>query len=154
MHNPSRLILRIMLICLVLAYGLALYVQWHWPFLSTEATKYQQVVWMTMSGFDLSYGLQKLLWALGNVVGAIGVGLLFFRFRSGLPMLLVSPILLGAAPILGASPSAYPDLGRPTTTILWCVCSAMWGCVVTYALAGDNTLFAQQAADARSRDRI
>jgi hypothetical protein len=145
--------LRVLLAGLVVVYGLTLYLQWYWPDLSdlsVESRQYQQMVWATMSGLSLSYALQKLCLLLGNVVGALGIALLFFRVRSGLPMLLVSGPLLGAAALLGSPPAAFPDIEPITVTVFWCVSSAIWGCAVTYALVGKEILFSKQARGASS----
>ena len=139
-----------MLTALVVAYGLTLYVQWHSPDVSREAEQYQQLVSMTMSGLSINYALQKLCWLLGNIVGALGIALMYMRTRGGLAMLLACPPLVIAAAVLGAPPAAYPGIAQTTATVLWCATSAIWGCVVTYALIGDRTLFSRQAEDASS----
>jgi hypothetical protein len=148
-RKPSSMILRAMLAALVVAYGLILYLQWHPPKLSREAGQYQADVEMTMSGPSINYALQKLCWLLGNVVGALGIALMYIRIRSGLFMLLACPPLVIAAAVLGAPPAAYPGIEQTTVTVLWCATSAIWGCVVTYALLGDRTLFPKPAEDDR-----
>ncbi|HEV7705694.1 MAG TPA: hypothetical protein VGO46_15460 [Gemmatimonadaceae bacterium] len=139
--EPSVFKLRAGLACLVVAYGLTLYVQRHPPDLSLEAKQYQEISWQVMSGIDLKFGLQKLCWLLGNVGGMIGVVLMFFRFRSGVPMLFICPSLLLAATIFGASEQAFPDLEITAAQLLWYVTAAIWGSVVTYALVGERALF-------------
>jgi len=133
--------LRAGLICLVVAYGLALYVQWNPPFLSADAKQYQETSWEVMSGIDLKFGLQKLCLILGNVSGMIGVVLMMLRFRSGVHMLFICPSLLIAAKIFGAPEQAFPDLEITAAQLLWYVTAAIWGSVVTYSLVGAKVLF-------------
>ena len=140
MHKPSLRVFRLMLVALIITYGLAQYHQWHWGVLSQEAAQYQQIAEAVLNGLSLGAALQKVTWLAGNLSGFVGVGLLFFRYRSGLPMLVVSAPLLGAAPLISAPEPAYPFLGRPTETLAWCAVSAIWASVVTYAALGGPTL--------------
>jgi hypothetical protein len=149
-QKPSIFILRVLLAVLVAAYAFTLYMQWHWPWLSIEARQYQDIAISVTSGPDLNYALEKLCWLLANLVGALGIALMFFRIRSGVPMLLAGLPLLIAADLFGAPEVAYPFLGRVSTTVLWSVSAATWGCVVTYALVGGKILFSKQTKDGSS----
>jgi hypothetical protein len=142
-NKPQRsaAILRGMLTGLVIVYASAVYLEWHPPRLSAEATQYRQLVWLSMSGFSLNYLLQRLCLIVGNSAGALGVALMLVRNRRGLPLLLLCPPLLGVAALSGAAPAAYPDLEGTTTMLLWCGSSAIWGCVVVYALLRRDLLF-------------
>jgi hypothetical protein len=140
MHDRRpALKLRLLLAGLVVAYGLALYVQWHPPFLSDEAKQYEQISWEVLRGPDLRYFVQKLIWLTGNVVGAIGIIMLFFRHRRGAALLLASPPFLLAATVYGAAGTAFPHVEILLATLLWLVTAAIWGSVVTLALVEDGT---------------
>jgi hypothetical protein len=134
-------VFRGMLAILVIAYMSTLYLEWHPPKLSVEATQYHQLVELTMTGFSVNFVLQKLCWLVGNSLGALGVALMFFRSRRGLPLLFLCPLLLGAAALLGTASPAYPDIESTTTMLLWCMSSAIWGCVITCALLRGEALF-------------
>lgn len=134
-------ILRLLLGCLTLAGLAASYVQRHPPKLSDEATQYQQVVWQTMSGIDIRFVLQKVCWALGIAAEISGAALMWFRRVLGLSLFIASPVLLVSATLLGAAPSAYPDVQNAGAFLAWCVTSALWGGVVAYASVRRDTLF-------------
>jgi hypothetical protein len=157
-HEPSAFKLRVMLAGLVVAYGLTQYVQWWYaPFLSIETRHYQEIATMVMSGLSLKFAVQKLFWLLANVLGALGIALMFFRNRSGLPMLLACPPLLIAATVLGAPEAAFPGIELTAAKLLWCATAAIWGCVVTYALValvGDKILFSKRAEDSATGQPI
>ena len=144
-HNESHRYvtnLRAMLVALLVAYVSTLYVEWGPHKLSTEATQYQQLVYLSMSGFSLTFMLQKLCWIIGNGFGVFGLILMFSRSQRGTPLLFLSPLLLGAAALLGAAPAAYPDIEGATAKLLWCATSAIWGFTVGYALLLRDQLFA------------
>lgn len=150
MRNRFTLILRVMLAALVVAFGLMQFAYSHGGYLSTDARQYQQLVWDTMSGLSLWYGVEKLCWLLGITFGAVGILLLFFRIRSGVILLLFSAPLLMVAAVSGAPPPAFPDIERLPVLVLECVTSALWGCVVTYVLTADKMLFSKSPADANA----
>jgi hypothetical protein len=83
MRNRFTLILRVMLAALVVAFGLMQFAYSHGGYLSTDARQYQQLVWQTMSGLSLWYGVEKLCWLLGIIFGAVAILLLFFEFGAG-----------------------------------------------------------------------
>lgn len=135
--------LRVMLLCLIAVYAMTTYLELHPHGLSAEAMQYRQLVIEIGSGLSLYYALQKVFWALGSVVGLSGAVLLFVRRRSGLlPLALAGPLMCVAA-LLGAAPSAYPDVEATATIVLWCVSSALWAGAVIYALALRGALFPQ-----------
>ena len=133
--------LRGMLVALVVAYASTLYVEWHPHQLSTEATQYQQLAYLTMSGFSIKFMLQKLSWIIGNGFGVLGLILMFIRSQRGTLFLFMCPLLLGAAALFGAAEPAYPNVESTTALLLWCTTSAIWGCVVVYALLLRDQLF-------------
>ena len=140
-NRNSVVVLRAMLVGLVVVYSIAIYCQWH-PFgLSSEATTYRQLVWLSGSGFSLLYVAQKVCWVLGNGAGLLGVILMFIRRQSGVTLVGLSLPILYAAMMLGSPPSAYPDIESAIGLLLWCTTSAIWGCVIVYALLQRRVLF-------------
>jgi len=125
MRNRFILVLRVMLAALVVAFGLMQFAYSHGGYLSTDARQYQQLVWDTMSGLSLWYGVEKLCWLLGITFGAVGILLLFFRIRSGVILLLFSAPLLMVAAVSGATPPAFPDIERLPVLVPECVTSAL-----------------------------
>jgi hypothetical protein len=145
MTNPiespqSITIIRGLLVALLITYSSALCVEWNPQRLSTEAAQYQQLVHLSMSGFSLKFMLQKTFWLIGNVFGVFGLILMFIRSKRGTLPLLLCPLLLTIAALLGAAPAAYPNIEGETAMLLWCATSAIWGCVVVYALLLGNQL--------------
>ena len=138
--HPSNT-LRLMLASLTMLYMVAIYLQWHPPKVSLEANQYDALVQTSMSGLSWSFALEKVFWALGNVVGVASVTALFLGKRAGLVLILVCPLLLSAAALTGASPAAYPETFEITTILVWCACSAIWGCTVMYAFVHRTRLF-------------
>lgn len=151
-QKRSVVVMRSMLMCLCLAYSSALYFELSPPKLSAEALQYRHVVWLSNSGFSLSYALQKFGWAIGTGIGAFGVVLMFLRRRHGLPFLAASAPTLVTAVLLGASTSAYPDTETAIAILLWFITGASWGAVMTYALV-QRELFVDRRAHSQPQAR-
>ncbi len=135
-------ILRVLLLGLAVTFASALYREFYLSGLSVEATQYRELVEQTMSGPDLVFGLQKILGLVGIVLGTLGIVLMFFRRRPGLPFLFWCALLLVAAALFGATPVAYPNVESTITIVLWWASGAIWGCTVVYASLRRDALFA------------
>jgi len=143
-------LLRALLAAIVITYTGALYLEFHPPTLSAEATQYQEIVWEVTSGFSLGNGLQKLGLLLGNIIGGLGIALLVLRARIGLSLLLSCPVFLSAAYFLGSSEAAYPNIENKVMTFLWCICSALWGSTIVFAWLNRTPLFPSRGPQAET----
>ena len=123
------------------------YSQWVLAHLSSEATQYRQLVSDTMSGFSITFALQKVCWVLGNGLGIVGILLLIFRSGYGLPALLLSAPVLSLAALLGSPPPAYPDVQSTPILLLWCLSSATWGGVVVFGFLRRDILFVRRRTE-------
>ena len=139
--NRPIFVLRGLLICLVTSYGMALYSSWCPAPLSVEAAQYQDLAWLSGSGFSLYHALQKIFWILGNCAGVLGLGLVLFRIQNGLALLILCAPLLVASALFGATPSAYPNVESTASLLLWCATSALWGAVVVFMMLQRHLLF-------------
>jgi hypothetical protein len=137
----SIFVMRALLIGFAMTYVAALYLDWHPSGLSVEATEYRESMILTMSGFSILFVLQKALWMLGIVLGALGIMLMCLRMRRGLPCVLWCPLPLVAAAFFGAAPSTYPATESTIVFVLWCASSALWGCAVVYGFLLRESLF-------------
>ena len=79
--------------------------------------------------------------------GPVAIVLLYFRVRGGLTLLLSCAPLLMVAAEAGAPPSAFPNIERLPVLLLERLTSALWGCVVTYALTAHTVLFSKSTAN-------
>jgi len=112
----------------------AVWCEWHQT-LSPESARYQaDYPDAIRSGFDLVYGLAKLVWLAGTVAGFIGIARIIFSRRGGFYPILVSAPLVAWGAILQAPQSNYPSVETTAAFFLWCSTCSVWGIVV--ALAG------------------
>jgi hypothetical protein len=139
-RGQPPMVLRVLLVGLILGYAAALYFEWHLPALSAEAVRYRNLVIETNGGFSIGFGIQKLLWLAGTVLGLIGALFLFVGKPSGkYPLFIAGPIVMLAL-VIAAVPSAYPNIEPTRSLLLWCVVSAFWGGAVAFSVAWTRSL--------------